>query len=173
MHGAGYIGMLGYVFISAIAIVIAPISTFPLIPIASAMWGWILTALLSIVGWVIGSQVAFYIARHYGKPLVEKLIGLKKIQRLENNIPTQNMFWIIVLLRMTLPVDVLSYALGLFSNVKASTYFYATTLGVTPFAFLYAYTGTLSIKDQLFTLISVGIFLLLVFILRKRLKTFM
>jgi len=38
------------------------------------------------------------------------------------------------LLRMVLPVDILSYALGLFSNISFIRYMLATIIGVTPFS---------------------------------------
>lgn len=139
---SGSLGMIFYVFITAIAVVIAPISTFPLIPIASIAWGFVISAILSIAGWTIGAQIAFMIARRFGKPLVQKFISLEKLEAFEKRIPEKNLFWSIVLLRMTVPVDLLSYALGLFSKISYSKYFWATIIGVTPFAFIFSYIFT-------------------------------
>jgi len=50
---------------------------------------------------------------------------------------------------MVVPVDVLSYALGLFSNISKTRYFLATLIGVTPFAFLFAFVGSVNIFYQL------------------------
>jgi uncharacterized membrane protein YdjX (TVP38/TMEM64 family) len=138
----GFFGMIFYVFITAIAVVIAPISTFPLIPIASIVWGYVVAAILSIIGWTIGAQIAFIIARRFGKPLVQKFISLEKLESFEKRIPEKNLFWSIVVLRMTVPVDILSYALGLFSKISYSKYFWATIIGVTPFAFIFSYIVT-------------------------------
>ena len=43
-----------------------------------------------------------------------------------------------------MPVDVLSYALGLFSQIGFWSYFLATVIGVSPLAFGFAYLGEVS-----------------------------
>ena len=50
-------------------------------------------------------------------------------------------FMSVVLLRMVLPVDVLSYALGFFSDISLWRYTTATIIGIAPFAFIFAYAG--------------------------------
>ncbi|MBI2004620.1 TVP38/TMEM64 family protein [Patescibacteria group bacterium] len=144
----GAFGMAAYVFITILAVVVAPISTIPLIPVAAGLWGWVAAAILSIIGWSIGAQIALHIARYFGKPLVEKLVSIDKLNRFEERFSTQNMFWTIVFLRMLIPVDILSYAIGLFSNIGSRSYFFATVIGVTPFAFVFAYAGTLPVWLQ-------------------------
>lgn len=145
----GYIGVLLYIAITIIAVVVAPISTIPLLPLAVSLWGSFFAAVLSIIGWTIGAVIAFWIARNFGKPLIGKIVSLEKIQRIENIIPKSNIFVSILLLRMTLPVDVLSYALGLFSSVSFRLYFIATIIGVTPFAFFFSYAVLFPVEFQL------------------------
>src|SRR3989344_5875171 len=127
----GKFSVLIYIGIVIVGVVIAPISAFPLLAIASNTWGWWYAGIYSIIGWTIGASIAFFIARHYGILLVKKFIPLKKIRALEKTIPTHNFFWWVVFLRMFLPVDVLSYALGLFSTMRFRSYFFATLIGVT------------------------------------------
>lgn len=146
--GSNLQGMLIYVLISIIAIVIAPISTMPMIPVASNLWGGFTAGVLSIIGWTIGSMIAFIIARKYGVKIVKWIIPIEKIARFEKSLPEENIFWTIVFLRMVIPVDILSYALGLFSKMKTNRYFFATLIGVTPFAFVFAYLGKLPIYYQ-------------------------
>ena len=156
-----------YVLIIIFGIVVAPLSTVPLIPLASHLWGWTMAGMLSIVGWVIGAQIAFLLARQFGKPLVERIFSLKKLHTFENNFSDKNLFWTVVLLRIIVPVDILSYALGLFSEMKSVPFFFATLIGVTPFAFIFAYAGNLPVRLQLLVLIGVIAFLGIVFIVRK------
>jgi len=153
----GSFGVIIYIFITILAIVIAPISTVPLIPLASGLWGWFTAAILSIIGWAIGAQIAFHIARYFGKPLVEKFISIDKLTRFEARFSKQNMFWTVVFLRMTIPVDILSYSIGLFSNMQSRIYFFATLIGITPFAFVIAYAGTLTVWLQLMVFLVVAI----------------
>ena len=153
----GLFGMFIYLIVVIIAVVIAPISAFPLIPLASALWGWVASALLVITGWVIGAQIAFLLARAYGVPLIKKIVSLEQINKIEKIIPDENVFWGIVLLRMSIPVEVLSYALGLFSKISPRRYFLATVLGVTPFGIIFAYAGTVDFIYQMITMFSAGI----------------
>lgn len=168
--GGGFFGMFFYVILVITAIVIAPISSVPLIPLASSIWGWFISAILSIIGWTIGSIIAFVLARKYGVPLISKFISINKINKLEKLVPKENVFWSIVFLRMSIPVDILSYALGLFSKITLKHYFLATLIGVTPFAFVFAYAGTISFYYQIFALvIALFIFLIgLLIVFRKR-----
>lgn len=144
-----------YVLVTIFAIVVAPLSTVPLIPLASHLWGWPVAGMLSIVGWVIGAQVAFLLARRLGKPFIERIFSFKKIHAFENYFTNKNLFWTVVFLRMLLPVDILSYALGLFSKIKSVPFFFATLIGITPFAFIFAYAGTLPVWLQIIIFVEI------------------
>lgn len=169
--GYGFFGMAVYVFVTIIAIVIAPVSTLPLVPVASNLFGWQVTALLSILGWVLGAMIAFILARVYGVKLVRRLVPLGKINELEKRVPQKNIFWSVVFLRMTIPVDVLSYALGLLSRIKTRDYFFATVIGVAPFAFVWAYLGTVPFIYQIIALAIAAVIVLVgVLVGKKRMK---
>jgi len=56
-----------------------------------------------------------------------------------------------VLLRMVMPMDVISYVLGLFTDMKWSRYVVATALGVAPSAFVLAFLGKLTHAYELIT----------------------
>lgn len=154
----GFAGIFLYITITVIAVVVAPVSTFPLLPLSVSIWGSFSAALFSIIGWSIGAAIAFGLARRFGRPLIEKIVSLEKIQRIEKLIPERNIFVSVLLLRMALPVDVLSYALGLFSYVSFKTYFIATILGVAPFAFIFSYAVLFPIWLQaLFLFLAIAI----------------
>ena len=161
------LGMSVYVLITIVAIVIAPISTLPLLPIASNLWGWVTAAVLSIIGWTIGSLIAFILARKYGVSLISKFISIEKINKFEKMVPKENFFWGVVFLRMVVPVDILSYALGLFSKIKTKSYFFATLIGVTPFAFVFAYAGKMPFVYQILALLLALVIILFGLMIRR------
>jgi uncharacterized membrane protein YdjX (TVP38/TMEM64 family) len=161
-------GMPIFVLLSIIEVVVAPISLLPLLPVASNLWGWFLTAILSIIGWTIGGTIAFLIARKYGVDFIKKFFSIKKIEELEKLIPSEHVFLGIILLRMAIPVDLLSYVLGLFSNIKTRDYILATFIGVIPFAFIFAYAGTLPFYYQLIILSIAFLVLLVGFYVKKK-----
>ncbi len=147
--GTGYWGMVVYVSLIALSVVIAPVSEFPLLPIAVAAWGSFTTALLNIAGWTIGSVIAFGIARSGGAYIKNRLWRLEKIQQLTKQIPEKNLFVSIVFLRITIPVDIISYAIGLCTTVSWPVYGLATLIGVTPIAFVTAYALQMPLEIQL------------------------
>ncbi len=153
----GYMGMLFYVLLGIVATVVAPVSTVPLIPIATGLWGPILTGFLSITAWTIGAVIAFLLSRHYGQPLLKRYVNLEKVSQYENMFEEKHIFWHIIILRMLIPVDILSYAIGLFSTIKLSTYTLATMIGITPFAFILAYMPNLGTTEQIFGCVLIAI----------------
>ena len=56
---------------------------------------------------------------------------------------------------MIVPVDILSYALGLFTDMKTRDFTIATIIGITPFSFVFAYLGSVPFQYQL---IAAGVF---------------
>lgn len=142
-------GILTYILLATLTTVVAPLSSAPLIPLAGSVWGPIATGIASIIGWLLGSIIAFMLARKYGKSIVERLAPNTDIDAWQERIPEKNLFWTIVFLRIAVPVDALSYALGLFSNISPLTYTLATLIGITPFAFIWAYVGVLPFTTQL------------------------
>lgn len=155
-------GMPLYVLITVIAIVIAPLSMIPFIPLAVGLWGVIPAALLNITGWTIGSVIAFLIARIFGHSLVTRLIGTKSINKIERFLPQKNLFWSVIFLRMVLPVDILSYALGLFTNMRFFSYLLASFIGIAPFSFVFSYATKLPLAYQL--IVGAAIIVLVVII---------
>jgi uncharacterized membrane protein YdjX (TVP38/TMEM64 family) len=135
-------GLFLYITMNIFDAVIAPGATLPLIPIAAHVWGPVLAALATTAGWTAGSLIAFLIARRWGAPLVRKLTSFKRVQAMRRYIP-EDLFWSIVLVRLVLPMDVISYVLGLFTDIGLAKYVAATAIGLTPSALLLAYLGKL------------------------------
>jgi len=154
-------GVLAYISCATLATVVAPVSATPLIPVASSLWGPFWAGIYSIVGWTVGAVIAFWIARRYGYKVVSKIVKLRKIQEQATHIPRKNLFWTVVFMRLLLPVDILSYALGLFSDMRLKRYTLATVIGITPFAFVFSYAVHLPLYVQALILLLVGVFVVL------------
>lgn len=133
-------GSAAYIVFAAASVVLLPFSSLPLLPLAARVFGVWLTAVLSILGWWIGCLIAFRVAR-LGRKYLENVTSLEAVDRLERRIPKDIRFAGIVVLRMILPVDVTSFALGLLKNLSFSTYAVASLIGITPFAFVWSYAG--------------------------------
>lgn len=129
-----------YFVLVAASVVLLPFSSLPLLPLATRSYGVMLTALLSAAGWWAGCLIAFRIAR-LGRRYLERITSMEAIDRIEEKIPEDVGFGGIVVLRMILPVDVVSFALGLLKRLRFRTYAVASLVGILPFAFVMSYAG--------------------------------
>ncbi len=143
--------------------VIAPLTSLPLVPVVAMLIGPLATGIACFIGWTGGAIVAFLLGRYYGRPLLKKFMNLESIQKYEAYIRPDTGFILIVALRMVLPVDLLSYALGLFSTVSLKIYTLGTMIGIAWFSFAFAYMGEALMKRDyvLLTIISVASVLIL------------
>lgn len=157
IEGYRVLGAIAYVVLSILVIVFAPLTSIPVIPLASALYGWFLAGILSFIGWFIGAVIIFYICRKWGKPVVKNFISLKSVNKLEESISPETKIGGLIFLRFTTPTDLLSYFLGLFTNVSWKVYLFVTFIGTIPGAFILAYLGGL---DYIYQLVSLATILL-------------
>ncbi len=157
--GREVFGIVSYILVIIFLTILAPLSSLPLIPLGSALFGPFFNALFNIVSWSIASATIFFICRKYGVPIVKRIVSLDKIKKAEEKISEKREFWSLVFLRMVIPVDILSYALGLFSKISFSRYILSTIIGITPFAFVFSYLGSFPVIWQL---LGLGIALILI-----------
>jgi uncharacterized membrane protein YdjX (TVP38/TMEM64 family) len=160
-------GVVVYVVLNILDAVLAPGATLPLIPIVARAWGHVPAALVTTVGWTAGSLIAFFIARRWGAPIVRKLTSMERVKRLRPYVP--DAFWSVVLLRLIMPMDAISYVLGLFSDMSWGTYALATAIGLTPSAFILAYIGRTPVAyDVIMFGVGAGVVAWLVYSTRRR-----
>lgn len=154
--GMNAVSYFTYVAILVVAVVAMPVTVMPLIPIAATLIGPLTTAVLSVIGWTVGGAIAFLIARHVGRPILERYVSFEKLDELTQCIPTEARFLSIVLLRLTLPVDLVSYALGFSRTIGFFEYVAATFVGVIWFSFAFAYMGDALLDHNVVLLIEIG-----------------
>jgi len=157
---AGTLGPFAYVILTALAIIVAPLGFGFLIPVAAQAFGPLIAALYSILGWTIGSVVVWFLMRRYAKVYVQDTKVVTYITQLEKAASPTRWYITILLLRVALPVDVLSYALGLGSSISFRPYLVTTIVGVTPFAILSSYAAVGPLEEQLLVGVSAAILFL-------------
>lgn len=136
-HAVAGIGM--FVASAAIAVLLPLLSNLPLVPAAVLAWGPGWTATLLLAGWLAGAAIAFSLGRHARPLTLRHFPSVRRHADIDRLIHPRHRLWSLVLLRMTFPVDVLSYSLGLFSrSTTASENLLSTALGAAPFAVLFA-----------------------------------
>lgn len=98
--------------------------------------GWILL----YIGNVIGSSVAFLLARHIGRPFVKRTVTPKQrkpYEQIINKYP--RLFWLIYAIPI-LPIDIISILLGL-TKVSYRRFLLITATGLISYTGIWAYVG--------------------------------
>ena len=134
---------------TALAVVLPLFSNLPLVPIAVLLWGPWWTALIIMPGWVAGAALSFGLARHASPLMLRVFPKVTRYARIDRLIHPRHHVLSLVFLRMTFPVDILSYVLGLFSRkTTALENAVSTALGGAPFALLFAFFPALPVTLQ-------------------------
>lgn len=156
---AGWLGVFSYIGIMMLSIVFAPLGTGFLLPVAANSYGPFLAAIYSIIGWTLGSVIAFWIAKTFQTKVFKHQVFTKRIQRYEQTIPKYQFYGLVILLRIALPVDLVSYALGFASTISYRAFLLTTIIGITPLTFMFTYAATASIWIQIgVSIFATGLF---------------
>lgn len=146
----------------------AGVISFAVVPI----FGWLHTYIYTLLGILIGTSVAFFLARIFREKLVERFMTLKKIHKLESEISKKKQFLAIVAIRLfTVPVmDFSSYIAGL-TKISYKKFVLATAIASVPDIFIF-YIGEEAYKkifgkSIVIAVISLLIIASLYYILRK------
>lgn len=148
-----------FVFLIVLSTVFAPLTVLPIVPVVALFFGSFNTAIYTMSGWIIGSAISFWIARYLGKPVLDKFVSKKEILKYHKYVPEDIHFWWVVFLRMIIPVDVLSYLIGLLTKMSMKKYLLATVIGVIPFSFIFAYGFEILFFENILAVILTSVFL--------------
>lgn len=138
-------GVAAFFVSSAVAVLLPMLSNLPLLPMAVLAWGPWGSAGIMLVGWVTGAALSFALGRYAQDAILRRFPSVQRHARIDRLIHPQHRLLSLVMLRMTFPVDVLSYALGLFSRrttLLENTV--STAIGGAPFAIVFSLFPTLS-----------------------------
>lgn len=145
----GLLAVVLFVATSAIAVLLPVLTNLPLVPFAALAWGPWWTAALLLLGWVLGAVASFALARSASAFVAGRFPSVRRHADIDRLIDPRHRLLSLVMLRMTFPVDVLSYALGLFSRqTRARDNALSTTIGGAPFALLFAFVPGLPAAAQ-------------------------
>lgn len=113
--GAGVWGPLIYIALKAATYTAAPLSAAPVQMFSGVAFGIIPGTVYSLVGELIGGSISFWIARWYGRPVVERLVGSAGMASIDKNYHRLDNFGTLLFARLFLfsIYDFLSYAAGL------------------------------------------------------------
>ncbi|MFX0114912.1 MAG: TVP38/TMEM64 family protein [Candidatus Hodarchaeota archaeon] len=146
------VGPLGLVIAMIIQAVLAPIPSELILSFAGAAFaeeygielGLFLAIVFGSLGSIAGAIVAFWIARHGGRPLVEKLVEEDALLFADNLLERYG-GWAILVGRLTpfIPFDAVSYGAGLSKGINFRSFILPTIVGVVPRAIFYCSLGVI------------------------------
>lgn len=79
----GPVGPLGLILVNAAQVVFAPIPGYVMQCAAGYLFGWLPGAVYGTVGMALGGLAAMYLARAFGRPLVNRIVGADRVARWE------------------------------------------------------------------------------------------
>ena len=143
-------------FVMIVQTIIAPIPSEAMLMFAGTIGIKIFDIVIfGGLGLIIGSVIAFYIARIGGKPVIVKLIGQKWVDRVDKWVE-KNGVKAIIFTRLipVIPFDLISYISGI-TSLDFKYYLLATIIGSFPRALMLALIGVTA--KEILDLIGVGL----------------
>ena len=127
---SGPLAPIIYVLLKAGTVVATPLSGTPLRLTAGALFGFWEGVALSVLGSVIGGSANFWIARRFGRGVVERVMGPAALKRVDPMLARLANWRALALARVVLaPLwDVLSYGVGL-TRLRYRTYLIVALIG--------------------------------------------
>lgn len=150
---AGWLGPFLFIGIIVAEVVIAPIPGGVLPLAAGFLFGFWFGTLYAYIGNVLGSVIAFSLARVLGQPLIERLFPKIKIDQASSFLERHSHHLTLAYMLPIFPVDLMSFLLGL-SHFKYRRFLSIIGLGFLPYTLLLSLFG-----DYLFSA-PVDIFLI-------------
>jgi uncharacterized membrane protein YdjX (TVP38/TMEM64 family) len=114
IHSLGAWGFAGFILLQVVQVVAAPIPGEMTGVLGGYLYGPFVGVLLSTIGLTLGSYVAFSLSRFFGRPLTEKFVDAKTMERFDYLLLHKGLFLIFLLFLIPgFPKDYLCYILGL------------------------------------------------------------
>jgi len=153
--------------------IVAPLPAFMITFANAGLFGWVKGALLSWTSSMVGAALCFYIARHLGRNIVEKLTSKFALDSIDDFFDRYGDYAIIIArLLPFISFDIVSYAAGL-TSMSFWKFMFATGIGQLPATIVYSYVGGMLLGGaKLFVFGLMILFALSVFIyLLKKIYT--
>lgn len=121
--------------------VAAPLPAFIITFANAGLFGWVKGAILSWTSSMAGAVLCFYIAKFFGREVVEKLTSKYALESVDSFFEKYGKHAILVArLLPFISFDIVSYAAGL-TSMSFWSFFVATGLGQLPATIIYSYIG--------------------------------
>ncbi len=162
--------IISYVLTVSFATIFPPFTAVPLELSAANTFSAPLALILTISGNVLGSIAVFFISKRFGWKLVYKLFDDDKVDKAKKMLHNYS-FWQITFARMAFANlwDVVSYVIGL-TKISLGKFILSSIVSTLPSTTLIILFGNSVNISYIYTVwISVGLFVIAIYIMAKRL----
>jgi len=161
-------GPAGAVFLATVLMLQVLVAALPghaLIVVGGYFYGFLFGFLITHTTIVLSSQFCYFLARKYGRPIVERLAPKKTVDKWTRRAERQGVIFFIIAFNVPIfPADVMNYVAGLI-GLSPKKFFFANLLGKLPCSILFTLIGShgYGISPQflvaavVLTIISLGI----------------
>jgi len=151
----GIFAPLIFVILNILQVVITPFSHYVVGIVGGFLFGTWQGFLYNWIGRVIGTFIAFYLGRKFGRKIIKHLIKEEKLRKYDYLIDKGKFILFLMYFLPLFPDDELSYLAG-FSSIKKKVFIPIMLLGHVSGSLSLAYIGNgISLKDSLFILLSI------------------
>ena len=138
----GLIGPLVLMGLAALQVLIPWIPSEPPIIAAGYAYGFVNGFLMSWLASIAATQAVYYLARHAGRPVVERFVPRKSLDKWTRMAcKGGSIFFLIVFMNPLLPTDIMVFVAGL-SAIDARRFFLANLVGRIPLVALLTLVGS-------------------------------
>ena len=114
IHSLGAWGFAGFILLQVVQVVAAPIPGEATGVLGGYLYGPAVGVVLSTIGLTLGSYIAFTLSRYFGRPLTDKFVDAKTMERFDYLLLHKGLFLVFLLFLIPgFPKDYLCYILGL------------------------------------------------------------
>ena len=129
LNSLGPLSFAGFIFLQTLQVVAAPIPGEVTGLIGGFLYGPLLGILLSTVGLTFGSWLAFFLAKTFGRPFVDKFANKKTLDKYDYLLHHKGAFLVFLLFLIPgFPKDFLCYILGL-GHLSTKEFLFISTTG--------------------------------------------
>lgn len=150
------IGVLLFVSVTALSAMLAFVSVAVVVPAAVLAWGEPMSLLLLWLGWTLGGICSYLIGKFLGRPAVRWLVTSRTLDSFEHRVRADAPFWLVLLLQLALPSEVLGYMLGI-ARYSFARYLLALALAELPYSFATVLLGTGFIEQRGVLILTMGL----------------
>lgn len=157
LAGWGAFAPLAFLGLNILQVIVAPIPGTAMGVVGGYLFGVWLGFALNLLGIVLGSLVAFGLARKFGRPLVNRFVGPRTAQFLERVAERNGIRGLtLIFLLPFLPDDALCFMAGL-TAIRTRTFVLIVIIGRTPGTFVAALTGSGLVNLPLWGWLLIGL----------------